>query len=71
MPLVGTDDADFAFNFGADPALQALGVELGVTSTAIVENAELALKYHGANFVKAGDSVAALGAITASATISF
>ena len=69
--LVGTDDANFAFNFGADPALQALGVELGVTSTAIVENAELALKYHGANFVKAGDSVAALGAITASATISF
>lgn len=69
--LVGTDDIPFAFDFAADPALESLGVELGITSTAIVENAILSLVYSGANFVKSGDSVAAMGAITASATISF
>ncbi len=69
--LVGTDDVGFEFKFGADPALQSLGVELGISSTTIVENATLALVYSGANFVKSGDSVAAKGAITASATISF
>jgi hypothetical protein len=59
------DDVD------SNEVLTALGVECGISSTAIVENATLALTYKKADFAKAGDAVKAKGTITASATISF
>jgi hypothetical protein len=59
------DDVD------SNEVLTALGVECGISSTAIVENATLALTYKKADFAKVSDAVKAKGVITASATITF
>ncbi len=51
--------------------LTSFVVECGISSKAIVENAELALTYKTADFAKKGDSITKKGVITASATITF
>ncbi len=53
--------------------LTALGFECGISSTKVIENATVGLKYAGADFAQkpAVDEIKAKGTITASATISF
>ena len=53
--------------------LTALGFECGISSTKVIENATVGLKYAGADFAQkpAVDEIKAKGAITASATITF
>lgn len=57
-------------NSDAD-ALTKLGFECEIYSEAIIENAKIGLKYSGADFVKAGDTIKKAGTISAYATISF
>ena len=57
-------------NSDAD-ALTKLAFECEIYSDAIIENARIGLKYSGADFVKAGDSIKKAGTISAYATISF
>ena len=57
-----------SFDFSADDALQSLAFEAGISSTAIVEGATLALTYKNVDFVKFS---AHRGLITASCTINF
>ena len=59
-----------SFDFSADEALYALGVEAGISSEAIVEGAKLALVYKNAaaNKIAFKDTK---GSVTASCTISF
>lgn len=57
-------------NSDAD-ALTKLAFECEIYSEAIIENAKIGLKYSGADFVKAGDTIKKAGTISAYATISF
>ena len=57
-------------NSDAD-ALTKLLFECEIYSDAVIENARIGLKYSGADFVKAGDSIKKAGTISAYATISF
>ena len=57
-------------NSDAD-ALTKLAFECEIYSNAIIENAKIGLKYSGADFVKAGDSIKKVGTISAYVTISF
>ena len=61
------------FDFSADEALKALVLEAGISSTAIVENATLALVYKTlANKIAfKDDATGSKGAVTASCTINF
>ena len=59
------------FAFDDDPALFALGFECGISTDAIIDKAELGLKYTGADFAKAGDTVADKGLVTAYVKIGF
>ena len=52
-------------------ALTKLAFECEIYSNAIIENAKVGLKYSGADFVKAGDSIKKAGTISAYVTISF
>lgn len=52
-------------------ALTKLAFECEIYSDAVIENARIGLKYYGADFVKAGDSIKKVGTISAYATISF
>ena len=52
--------------------ITAIKIEAGIKSTKIIENAEIGLKYTGANFVKnASDEITKKGAVTAYVTIAF
>ena len=57
-----------SFDFSADDALESLAFEAGISSTAIVEGATLALTYKNVDFVEFS---ANRGLITASCTINF
>ena len=59
------------FAFGNDPALFALGFECGISTDAIIDKAELGLKYTDADFAKAGNTVADKGLVTAYVKIGF
>ena len=59
---------DAEIGFGDEVSLDALKPEIGISSKSVVENAELALTWKGADFAKGVDKK---GAITASATIKF
>ena len=59
---------DAEIGFGDEISLDALKPEIGISSKSVVENAELALTWKGADFAKGVDKK---GAITASATIKF
>ena len=61
------------FDFSADESLKALVLEAGISSTAIVENATLALVYKtkAAKIAFKDDANGSKGAITASCTINF
>ena len=60
-----------SFKFGDEAKLTKLGFECEIYSEAIIENAKIGLKYSGADFVKAGDTIKKAGTISAYATISF
>ena len=62
---------DAEIGLGDEVSLNALTPEVGISSKTVVENAELALTWKGADFAKAGENFKAFGAVTASATISF
>ena len=59
------------FAFDDDPALFALGFECGISTDAIIDKAELGLKYTDADFAKAGNTVADKGLVTAYVKIGF
>ena len=60
------------FKFGDETKLTAFQVECGIKSKAIIENAEIGLKYTGADFAKnAADEITKKGAVTAYVTIGF
>ena len=59
------------FDFTADPALVSLGFECGISTDAIIDKAELGLKYTRADFAKAGDKIADAGLVTAYVKIGF
>jgi hypothetical protein len=60
-----------SFKFGDEAKLTKLAFECEIYSEAIIENAKIGLKYSGADFVKAGDTIKKAGTISAYATISF
>ena len=64
---------EFTFDFSGDEAkITAIKFECGIYSKAIIENAEIGLKYKGANFAKnATDDITAKGTISAYVTIAF
>ena len=63
---------DLTFKFGDETKVTAIKVECGIKSTAIIENAEIGLKYTGADFAKnASDEITKKGAVTAYVTIAF
>ena len=62
---------DLSFKFGDETKVTAIKVECGIKSAAIIENAEIGLKYTGADFAKTGDEITAKGAVTAYVTIAF
>ena len=63
---------DISFKFGDEVKVTAIKIEAGIKSTKIIENAEIGLKYTGANFAKnATDEITAKGAVTAYVTIAF
>ncbi len=66
-PSFQFDDVD------SNKTLTAFGFECGISSTAVIENATVALTYKGADFAQkpTADEITAKGAITASATITF
>ena len=60
------------FKFGDETKVTAIKVECGIKSSAIIENAEIGLKYTGADFAKnASDEITKKGAVTAYVTIAF
>ena len=59
------------FAFGADPVLAKLGFQCGISTTAIIDKAELGLKYTRADFAKAGKAIVDEGLVTAYVTIGF
>ena len=60
------------FKFGDEAKLTAFQVECGIKSSKIIENAEIGLKYTGADFAKnAADEITKKGAVTAYVTIAF
>jgi hypothetical protein len=61
---------DASMSFADGFALTALKPEVGISTTAIIENAKLSCVWTGANFVKAEDAKK-VGSITAKAEISF
>jgi hypothetical protein len=61
---------DASMSFADGFALTALKPEVGISTKAIIENAELSCVWTGANFVKAEDAKK-VGSITAKAEISF
>ena len=71
--FVAWEKVSAAFDFSADEALEALVLEAGISSTAIVENATLQLVYKTlANKIAFKDDAnGSKGAITASCTINF
>lgn len=62
---------DLSFKFGDETKVTAIKVECGIKSSAVIENAEIGLKYTGADFAKTGDEITAKGAVTAYVTIAF
>ena len=62
---------DLTFKFGDETKVTAIKVECGIKSSAIIENAEIGLKYTGADFAKTGDEINKKGAVTAYVTIAF
>ena len=69
--FVATAKLSPSFKFGDEAKLTKLGFECEIYSEAIIENAKIGLKYSGADFVKAGDTIKKAGTISAYATISF
>ena len=63
---------DISFKFGDEVKVTAIKIEAGIKSTKIIENAEIGLKYTGADFAKnAADEITKKGAVTAYVTIAF
>ena len=63
---------DITFKFGDEVKVTAIKIEAGIKSTKIIENAEIGLKYTGADFAKnAADEITKKGAVTAYVTIAF
>lgn len=63
---------DITFKFGDEVKITAIKIEAGIKSTKIIENAEIGLKYTGADFAKnAADEITKKGAVTAYVTIAF
>lgn len=69
--FVATAKLSPSFKFGDEAKLTKLAFECEIYSEAIIENAKIGLKYSGADFVKAGDTIKKAGTISAYATISF
>ena len=63
---------DFSIAFGDEVSITAIKAECGISSTKVIENAEIGLVYKDANFAKnASDEITKKGVIEAYATISF
>jgi len=58
-------------SFGDKTTLAKLGVGCGISTTAIIDKAELGLKYTRADFAKVGDAIKDEGLVTAYVTIAF
>ena len=59
------------FSFGEKTTMTKLGVGCGISTTAIIDKAELGLKYTRADFAKVGDAIKDEGLVTAYVTIAF
>ena len=62
---------DISFKFGDEVKVTAVKIEAGIKSKAIIENAEIGLKYTGADFAKTNDEITKKGTVSAYVTIAF